>query len=393
MLQNPAVLRRAVGVVGIPGPGSLRHAPRRLPDRHPRDARQRAGFAVPRRGGRNQRLAVRHRDLRRRPHQPGQRRRTGICPRADLTARKTVARRAGQPRDHVVRKRLHDLRPDLRPRRAHRLPGRGLPLSGLRFGTFYEDGHGSGAHRGPRVAGRGGRQGPARPAHREPLPLSAEQRPHEPHGGDGDAPAAGYPAHAVRPLPPRTLAVQLRLHSRHSGTRPARQERFRRGLHTARLLGRLGPCARKDAGRGAAHPLHDPHAGRPANAGPRLRPDAPGSRLQGACAACVAGQRHNLHRSGLLQGPGVLRHDAGRAAGLRHAPQSRGVASAFRRGALHHAPRGRRAGHRGHDDRRTANGGTSTPRRRSSGRDSSRAADPTPCSTSVWATARWPKSR
>lgn len=130
----------------IPGPSSLRHAPRRLPDRHPRDARQRAGFAVPRRGGRNQRLAVRHRDLRRRPHQPGQRRRTGIRPRADLSARKTVARRAGQPRDHVVRKRLHDLRPDLRPRRAHRLPGRGLPLSGLRFGTFYEDGHGSGAH-------------------------------------------------------------------------------------------------------------------------------------------------------------------------------------------------------------------------------------------------------
>ena len=108
-----------------------------------------------------------------------------------------------------------------------------------------------------------------------------------------------------------------------------------------------------------------------------LRPDAPGSRLQGACAACVAGQRHNLHRSGLLQGPGVLRHDAGRAAGLRHAPQPRGVASAFRRGALHHAPRGRRAGHRGHDHRRTAR------LRR----------PPTPCSTSVWATARWPKSR
>ena len=176
------------------------------------------------------------------------------------------------------------------------------------------------------------------------------------HGGDGDAPAAGHPAHAVRPLPPRTLAVQLRLHSGHSGTRPAGQERFRRRATRCSTSGATrSACAKRRSGAEPRTRYHDPHAGRPADAGPRLRPDAPGSRLRRPHAQLVLQDSATIYTgAAFCERPGVLRHDAGRAAGLRHAPQSRGVASAFRRGALHHAPRGRRAGHRGHDDRRTA---------------------------------------
>ncbi len=206
----------------------------------------------------------------------------------------------------------------------------------------------------PRVAGRGGRQGSARPAHREPLPLSAEQRPHEPHGGDGDAPAAGHPAHAVRP---HHRAPSLFNFDSIAGI----QGRALRGKSDSdagyTLLDFWGDSVRVREKTLGAEPRTrftirmQGTTRKRWPSPPTRRPRFPTTRrMRSLC--CRTAPQSTPGRP--LQGPGVLRHDAGRAAGLRHPPQPRGVASRFPAGSTHHAPRGRRAGHRRHDHRRTA---------------------------------------
>lgn len=122
------------------GNAARRYAPHGLLHRHTRHAGQRAGFALPdrRRGG--ERFGRRSGHLRGRPDEHGERPRAGACARTHVAAPQAVVHGAGQPRNDVVRKRLHDIPPSVRTCRMRRHPRQGLSLSGLCQRALYENG-------------------------------------------------------------------------------------------------------------------------------------------------------------------------------------------------------------------------------------------------------------
>ena len=136
------------------GGAARRYAPHGLLHRHTCHAGQRAGFALPdrRRGG--ERFGRRSGHLRRRPDEHGERPRAGACARTHVAAPQAVVHGAGQPRNDVVRKRLHGIPPSVRTCGMRRHPRQGLSLSGLCQRALYENGrrktsHGSNAKRPP----------------------------------------------------------------------------------------------------------------------------------------------------------------------------------------------------------------------------------------------------
>jgi hypothetical protein len=117
-----------------------------------------------------------------------------------------VVHGAGQPRNDVVRKRLHDIPPSVRTCGMRRHPRQGLSLSGLCQRALYENGRRNDTGRRPRMARTPSGRRTARRADRKPLPLSAQRGSDEPAGGDRDAEKRGRHGITVRPLPPAAAA-------------------------------------------------------------------------------------------------------------------------------------------------------------------------------------------
>ena len=244
-VPDPAGAAACRGENGRGGP-ARRYAPHRLLHRHTRHAGQRAGFALPdrRRGG--ERFGRRSGHLRGRPDEHGERPRAGACARTHVAAPQAVVHGAGQPRNDVVRKRLHDIPPSVRTCGMRRHPRQGLSLSGLCQRALYENGRRNDTGRRPRMARTPSGRRTARRADRKPLPLSAQRGSDEPAGGDRDAEKRGRHGIAVRPLPP-AAAAQLRRDCGDSGPRARGQKGRSAGVYAARLFRRLGAHTREAA--------------------------------------------------------------------------------------------------------------------------------------------------
>lgn len=128
-----------------------------------------------------------------------------------------------------------------------------LPFPGLQLRALHENGRRRRAHRRPRMARSAGRRGPPRRTDRKPLPLPAQQRPHQQAGGGRNAQTAGHHRLALRALPPARPA-QFRRHRGHTRPGTGRQAGRGAGIYPARFLRRLGAHPRKAARTCRTHP-------------------------------------------------------------------------------------------------------------------------------------------
>ena len=184
------------------------------------------------------------------------------------------------------------------------------------------------------MARSAGRQGSSRRTYRKPLPLPAQQRPHQQAGGGRNAQTAGHHRLALRALPPARPA-QFRRHRGHTRPGIGWQAGRGAGIYPARFLRRLGAHPRKAARTCRTHPPYGMPGGGSADTRPALRPAARRTRLRRPHGIRPAGQRHGTDGCGMLRRHALLRQFTGRIAGVRHTPGARSVAAQVSRRALH----------------------------------------------------------